>query len=94
MIYQVAGLVIVVTCLICGTWHWTAVRKERIISDRAERERSAYFAQQVFENESLKLYEDERQRRIAVETRLHVLEKKLKRAKTQMEKAKIKDIDL
>lgn len=92
MIYQIACTVLLVTCAICATWHWTNIRKERIISEREERARSAYMAQKVFEDESLKLYEDERQRRISAETKIGILEHKLKRAKEQMAKAKLSDM--
>ena len=92
MIIQICGAVLLVVCVICGTWHWTAIRREKLITERMERERIAYAAQKAFENESLKLYEDERQRREAAETKVGILQHQLKRAREQMATVIIKEV--
>lgn len=69
MIIQIGGIVILTTSIICLTW-WTTANK-RLEAQRADDARKQRQSRNkaVFENEALMLYEDEKQRRIAAETR-------------------------
>ena len=70
---QIIGLVMATVCIICGTAIViTAIvtkRKNQFQADQAERDRKQTAWNNTFESESLALYEQERQARIASETR-------------------------
>lgn len=92
MIIQIGGIVILTTSIICLTW-WTVANK-RLEAQRAEDARRQRQSRNkaVFENEALMLYEDEKQRRIAAETRERIAKDQLRRAREQMAKIHIKEV--
>ena len=88
MIYQIAGLVIFVTCAFCGTWYAVTVRRDAEKNkERVRRQREAR-NERMYNNEAMSLYEDERQRRIAAETREGIKDDQLKRARKECERLK------
>lgn len=89
MIIQVAGLVIVAASVLAGGWYATEIRRTKLIAENQERMQRAEHAQRTFENNALMLYEDERQRRQAAETKIGILQHQLKRAREQMAKVTI-----
>ena len=84
MIYQIAGLVLVVTCAICATWYFTTIRREKLNTQREMVKIRAASTERMVNNGAWKLYEDERQKRKEAETRIGILEHQLKRAREQM----------
>ena len=89
MIYQIAGLVLVVTCAICATWYFTTIRREKLNTQREMVKIRAASTERMVNNGAWKLYEDERQKRKEAETRIGILENQLARAREQMSKVKI-----
>lgn len=88
MIYQIAGLVIFVTCAFCGTWYAVTVRRDAEKNrERVRRQREAR-NERVYSNGSMSLYEDERQRRIAAETMVGIRDDQLKRTRKECERLK------
>lgn len=92
MIIQIGGIVILTTSIICLTW-WLTENK-RLEAQKAEDARKQRQSRNkaVFENEALMLYEDEKQRRIAAETRERIAQDQLRRAREQMAKIHIKEV--
>ena len=89
MIYQIAGLVIVVTSAICATWYFTTIRREKLNTQREMVKIRAASTERMVNNGVWKLYEDERQKRQAAETKVGILQHQLDRAREQMAKVKI-----
>ena len=89
MIYQIAGLVIVVTSAICATWYFTTIRREKLNTQREMTKVRAAATERMVNNGVWKLYEDERQKRLAAETQIGILKNQLNRAREQMSKVKI-----
>ena len=89
MIYQIAGLVITVTAAVCGTWYLTTIRRERLNTEREMAKARAAATERMVNNGTWKMYEDERQKRIAAETQVGILRHQLARAREQMAKVKI-----
>lgn len=77
MVIQIAGAVVLVTSIICLTWYMT----EREKAQAKERKESLSLREsrnkRVFENEAMALYLDEKQRRIAAETKCGILQTQL-----------------
>ena len=92
MIIQIAGAVILTTSIICGTWY--AVERVRISAKAANESARLREARnrRTFENEALMLYEDEKQRRIAAETRERIANERLRRAQETMKTVMIKEV--
>lgn len=65
------------------------MRKAKRFSESQERMHKAEMTQRIYESNTWNLYEDERQKRIAAETKVRVYKDQLKRAREQMEKVKI-----
>ena len=84
MIYQIAGLVIVVTAAVCGTWYMTTTRREKLNTQREMAKVRAASTERIFNNHVWEMYEAERQKRQAAETKVDILEHQLKRAREQM----------
>ena len=89
MIYQIAGLVIVVTSAICATWYFTTIRREKLNTQREMTKVRATATERMVNNGVWKLYEEERQKRLAAETQVGILKNQLNRAREQMSKVKI-----
>lgn len=89
MIYQIIGAIIFVTCAVCGTWYLCAWYTEKQKTERMVAERRMAATERMVENNILEMYEAERQRRIAAETKCGIYQHQLERAKQQMAKVKI-----
>lgn len=88
MIYQIAGTVLVSVCIICFTWWAVTVRRDAEKNrERVRRQRDAH-NERMFNNGSMSLYEDERQRRIAAETMVGIRDEQLKRTRKENERLK------
>lgn len=92
MVVQIGGIVILTVSIICGTWYAVTVRQMADAKAAESKKRREARNERIFNNEALSLYEDERQRRMALETRLGIVEHQLKRAKEQMAKIKVKEV--
>lgn len=92
MIVQIGGIVILTTALICGTWYAVTVRQMADKKAQDARKRREARNERIFNNEAISLYEDEKQRRMALETRIGIIENQLARAREQMSKVKIKEV--
>lgn len=92
MLIQIGGIILLTVSLICGTWY--AVTLTQMKAQKAEdaRKRREARNERIFHDEALSLYEDEKQRRIALETRIGIVEHQLARAKEQMAKVKVKEV--
>ena len=92
MVIQIAGAVVLVTSIICLTWYLTEREKAQAKERKESLSRRESRNKQVFENEAIALYLDEKQRRIAAETKCGVLQHQLNRAKELMAKVKIQEV--
>lgn len=92
MIIQIGGIVILTTSIICFTW-WMTANKAQADKERrnARKERQAR-NDRIFNNEALSLYEEEKQRRIAAETKCGILQTQLDRARETMAKIPIREV--
>lgn len=88
MIYQIAGTVILSICIVCFTWWSVTVRRDKQRDHETERKRRNAHNERMFSNESLMLYEDERQRRIEAETKCGIFQHQLQRTKKENERLK------
>lgn len=91
MVVQIGGIILLTTALICGTWYAVTVRQMADKKAQDARKRREARNERIFNNEALSLYEDEKQRRMALETRIGIVEHQLARAKEQMAKVKVKE---
>lgn len=88
---QICGTILIGLCLICLTWYGVTLMQLKTKKAEDARKRREARNERIFNNEALSLYEDERQRRIALETRIGIVEHQLARAKEQMSKVKVKE---
>lgn len=86
MIYQIAGTVIVSISIICFTAWCITVRRDKQKNHEFECKRRNAHNERMFSNNSMMLYEDERQRRIAAETREGIARDQLKRSRHENER--------
>lgn len=86
MIYQIAGTVIISISIICFTWYRVTVRRDKQKNHDNECKRRDAHNERMFSNNSMMLYEDERQRRIAAETREGIARDQLKRSRHENER--------
>ncbi len=89
MIYQIAGIILTVTAALCGTWYLTTTRREKLNTEREIVKTRAAATERMVNNGVWKLYEEERQKRIAAETQVGILRHQLNRAREQMSKVTI-----
>ena len=92
MVIQIGGIVILTVSIICGTWYAVTIRKMEDKKAAEAKKRREARNERIFNNDALSLYEDEKQRRMALETRLGIVEHQLAMAKEQMAKIKIKEV--
>ena len=88
MIYQIAGTVILSISIICFTAWAVTVRRDKQKDHECECKRRNAHNERMFSNESLMLYEDEKQRRIAAETMVGIRDDQLKRSRKECERLK------
>lgn len=88
MIYQIAGTVLISVCIICFTWYRVTVRRDNQKNHDNECERRNAHNERMMSNNSMMLYEDERQRRIAAETNVGIRDDQLKRSRKECERLK------
>ena len=74
MIYQIAGLVIVVTAAVCGTVLAIVSTKEKNRAERMDRAQRIAATRSIVENGLHAMYEQERALRIAAETTVNTKE--------------------
>ena len=89
MIYQIAGMVIVTVSIICGTWYLVTLKQMQIKADARKRRELAAKNERLFNNNAIGLYEDERARREAAETKVGILERQLKLSRGNVERLKL-----
>ena len=89
MIYQIAGIVIVVTSAVCATWYFTTIRREKLNTQREMAKIRAASTERMYNNHVWEMYENERQQRKAAETKVGILQDQLKRAREQMAKVNL-----
>lgn len=89
MIIQVAGTVIVTASIIMAGFYITEVRRTKLIAANQEKMQKAEHDQRTFENNAMRLYQHERQARVAAETKVGILQDQLKRAREQMAKVNL-----
>ena len=92
MIYQIAGLVIVTTCIICATWYIVTLRQTQARQSADAKKRREARNERIISNDAWTLYEEERQRRIEAETKCGIYQRQLKMAREQMAKCKIAEV--
>lgn len=92
---RLVGMFILAVCafvisvfIICGTWYAVTVRKQKQTEEARRRKQRDAHNERMFENESLGLYEDERQRRIAAETKLGIVQTQLTRSGKENDRLK------
>ena len=89
---QIIGLIMATICIICGTaiviTSIVTKRKNQLQADQAERERKQTAWNNTFESESLALYEQEQQARIAAETREGIVRNQLERERKETARLK------
>lgn len=96
MIDKIVGAVIIAASIIAvaalateGIRSFAEMRRTKRISESQERMQRAEMTQRIFESNTFRMYEEERQGRIAAETKVRVYKDQLKRAREQMAKVKI-----
>lgn len=89
MIIQVAGLVLVTASVIMAGFYFTEIRRTKLIAASQERMQRAEHDQRTFENNAIRMYENERQQRIEAETKRDIYKHQLDRARQQMATVKI-----
>ena len=89
---QIVGLVMATICIICGTAIIiTSIRTKRnnqFRADQAERDRRQAAWNKTFECEAIALYEDEKNKREAAETREMIVRHQLARERKETERLK------
>lgn len=88
MIYQIAGTILVSVCIICFTWYAVTVRRDAEKNRERVRKQREARNERVYNNGSMSLYEDERQRRIAAETKCGIYQQQIERTKKENERLK------
>lgn len=88
MIYQIAGTVLISVCIICFTWYRVTVRRDNQKNHDNECERRNAHNERMMSNNSMMLYEDERQRRIEAETKCGIFQHQADRLKKENERLK------
>lgn len=91
MVIQIGGILILTTCIICGTWYMVTLKQMQTKAAQDNRKRREARNERIYNCEAMSLYEDEKQRRIAAETRTGIFADQLKRAREQMSKMYIKE---
>lgn len=89
MIYQISGLVLVTVSIICFTWYMVTLKQMQMKADARKRREQAAKNERLFNNNAMGLYEDERTRREAAETKVGILERQLKLARGNCERLKL-----
>ena len=93
---QVFGLIMATVCAICGTAIIiTSIRTKRnnqFRAEQAERDRKQTAWNKTFECEAIALYEDEKNKREAAETKVLILEQQLRNARELLGKVKVADV--
>lgn len=89
MIYQIAGTVIVTTCIVCFTWYMVTMRKEKQAAAERERKDRQARNERLFSDQSLALYQYEAAKRKEAETREGIAQNQLKRARSENERLKL-----
>lgn len=96
MIDKIVGAVIISASIIAasalaveGIRSFAEMRRTKRISESQERMQRAEMTQRIFESNTFRMYEEERQGRIAAETKVGILQSQLKRAREQMAQVKI-----
>ena len=92
MIYQIAGTIIVSISIVCFTWWLTTKQREERKKDSDDLSIRIASNEKLAVNRAWAMYEDERNRRIAAETKVGILETQLSRARDQMGKVGIKEV--
>lgn len=88
MIYQIAGTVILSISIICFTWWAVTVRRDKQRDHETECKRRNAHNERMMSNNSMMLYEDERQRRIEAETKCGIFQHQADRLKKENERLK------
>lgn len=93
---QIIGLIMATVCAICGTaivcTSIVTKRNNQLRAEQAERDRRQTAWNKTFESEALALYEDEKAKREAAETRCGILEHQLRNARELLGKVKVADV--
>lgn len=86
MIYQIAGTVIISISIICFTWWAVTSKRDKQKNHDNECKRRDAHNERMMSNNSMMLYEDERQRRIEAETKCGIVQHQLQRTKKENER--------
>jgi hypothetical protein len=93
MIDKIVGAIIIAAAILAvaalateGIRSFAEMRRTKRIADSQERMQRAEMTQRIFESNTFRMYEEERQGRIAAETKVGILQSQLKRAREQMAK--------
>ena len=93
---KVFGLIMATVCAICGTAIIiTSIRTKRnnqFRAEQAERDRRQAAWNNTFNCEAIALYEDEKAKREAAETKVCILEQQLRNARELLGKVKVADV--
>ena len=92
MLIQIGGIILLSVSLICLTWYGVTLKKIQTKAAQDNKKRREARNERIYNCEAMSLYEDEKQRRIAAETRTGILEDQLKRARELMSKTYIKEV--
>lgn len=90
---QICGLCVVIVSIICGTvllYKWLKIKAER---DKQERAARLLQTENIVHDKFRLAYEDEYARRKDYEFRLKITQRELKRAREQMAKVKIAEVE-
>lgn len=93
---QIFGLIMATVCMVCGTVIVTTsiINKQNIAhkADQANRDRIQSARNNTFNCEAIALYEDEKNKREAAETKVLILEQQLRNARELLGKVKVADV--
>ena len=92
---KIVGAIILSSALVSGTWlvsslvhHLTVTKKERLISERLEKQTRLAMAERLAHDALLKMYEGERDLRMTAETKLGIREDQNKRLDREVKRLK------
>lgn len=92
---KIVGAIILSSALVSGTWlvsslvhHLTVTKKERLISERLEKQTRLAMAERLAHDALHKMYEGERDLRMTAETKLGIREDQNKRLEREVKRLK------
>lgn len=95
MITQFAGAILLSASILATAWvastgirHYSTLKREKMISERMEKQSRVASSERLAKDSNLKMYEDEHEMRIAAETKLGIKDSKIARQAKEIERLK------